>query len=157
MKWIPGFIVFVFMIILACGPEEDDPNGDTGFTAIFNSDYFQQCKDCHAPGAIGFVDGTEATQDWSTVNSAFSSLQGNASGLIGNLEDCNGVPLLGDTPESSLLVAIFDEQIRTSFDLPAFPNCDVDTIIDKAATLAPIPPALLVDLKAWIDSGTPAP
>src|SRR5688572_7952486 len=109
---------------VGCGESVDDAltgggDGDA-FTAIYESDEFQECSGCHAPGAPGRVDGTETTQNWSTRDTAYSSLQGNAAGLIGNFEGCNGVPFLGDSAQQSLLVAVFDEDVRASFELAAF-------------------------------------
>jgi hypothetical protein len=120
------------LCLTAC--EVEDPMGaDAGMEDTFTQLYQSvgaTCAGCHAPGAPGFMDGTEATQDWSSRDSAYNSLRGMASGLIGNFEGCNGVPLVGDSPETSLIVAAFDEQVRADFALAAFPDCTADTISD---------------------------
>ena len=132
------------------GPVEDD------FTRIYNSMSFQTCAGCHAPGAPGFIDGTEATQDWSTRETAYQTLQGMASGLIGNFEGCNGVPLIGATPETSLLLATFDDSIRAEFTLADHPDCNMDTISDMTLKIGgPLPTEDLQLLTQWLANGAP--
>ncbi|HWN70280.1 MAG TPA: cytochrome c [Haliangium sp.] len=118
--------------LTGCPVEEpigpDAAPADT-FTMLYQT-IGSTCAGCHAPGAVGAPVGTEATQDWSSVASARSSLRGMATGLMGNFEACNGVPLLGDTPETSLLVAALDEQVRADFSLADFPDCNADAISD---------------------------
>lgn len=155
------------LFALGCGDAIEDPltgNGGSGgsgggngatFTSIYESDQFQECAGCHAPGAPGRVEGIEETQDWSTRTTAFQSLQGNASGLIGNFAGCNGVPFIGDSAEQSLLVAVFDEDVRAAFDDPSAPDCNADSISDETLKVGPLPSSLLADLKAWIDAGAP--
>ncbi len=150
-------IPFVFVVAFACGGDSMTPE-EPDFAAIYNDAFFQNCKNCHAPGAGNFVEGkTEATQDWTTVDTAFASLQGKASGMMGDAANCNGVPLIGDTPETSLLVAALDKDIRDSFSVSGFPDCDQDAISDMATLVGSMPAALLIDLKAWIDAGAPKP
>ena len=144
---------------VGCGESVDDAlggGGDDAFTAIYESAEFQECSGCHAPGAPGRVAGIETTQNWSTRDTAYSSLQGNADGMIGNFEGCNGVPLLGNSAQQSLLVAAFDEDVRASFELPAFPDCTADAISDQTLKIGgPLPAGLLQDLKDWVDAGAP--
>ena len=80
-----------------CGSDPVDDGDDEvdAFTRIYESPEFQKCGGCHAPGAAGRVAGIESTQNWSTRDSAYASLKGMASGMIGNFASCNGVPLLG--------------------------------------------------------------
>jgi hypothetical protein len=130
--------------------------GEPTFTAIFQSSTFSNCSGCHAPGAPGFVDGTETTQDWTDRNSAFQGLQGTASGLIGNFEGCNGVPFLGSGPDDSLIVAVFDETVRAAFSLASHPDCTVDSISDMNLKLpSDISSGELTLLKDWITAGAP--
>ena len=157
----------VAMLALGCGEGingdgDGDGDGDVdasqadAFTEIFNSSSFQNCSGCHAPGAPGKTAGTEETQDWSTRATAFTAWQGNASGLIGNFEGCNGVPFLGATAEESLAVAVFDETIRMNFSNASFPDCDSDSISDMTLKIGgPLPAGLLDDLKAWVNAGAP--
>jgi len=164
---------FLFVSVLALGttgcPAEDDDGGgadagggsdsatatDDTFTSIY-SRMGGMCGQCHAPGAPGFVAGTETTQDWSTQGNAHTSLMGMASGLIGNFSDCNDVPLLAGTSDSSLLVAAVDQDVRTNFDVAAFPDCDMTTISDMALKIGgPLDATLLTHLKSWVDRGAP--
>jgi hypothetical protein len=148
----------------ACGGA-DDLIGDSGndvtgdgdaFTGIYNSSDFQKCSGCHAPGAPGRVEGIEATQNWSTRDKAYAALMGKASGLIGNFAGCNGVPFIGATADESLLVAVFDEQVRESFMVASTPDCTGDAISDMTLKIGnPLPDDLLNQLKAWINDGAP--
>ena len=134
---------------------EDDGQA-ASFTSIYNSSTFQTCAGCHAPNAQGRVQGIESTQNWSTRDSAYNSLKGNASGLLGNFEACNGVPLIGDSAEESLLVAALDEDVRESFAVASAPDCNADTISDMTLKIGrDVPASLLTQLKAWIDAGAP--
>jgi hypothetical protein len=149
------------LLALGCGEAAEDLlNGAAGggaFSRIYESDEFQECSGCHAPGAPGKTEGTEATQNWSTRASAYASLQGNASGLIGNFADCNGVPLLGESAEDSLLVAAFDSTVRDAFRNSRFPDCTADAISDQTLKIGgALPASLLAELKAWVDAGAPA-
>lgn len=152
-------VAAALLSVLGCGDTVDDALGGgdgDGFTAIYESEEFQTCSGCHAPGAPGRVDGIETAQNWSTRDTAYSTLQGSAAGMIGNFEGCNGVPFLADTAEDSLLVAAFDEDVRASFELAAFPDCTPDAISDQTLKIGgPLPASLLQDLKDWVDAGAP--
>ena len=150
-------------LALGCSDASDAVNDVTGdlsgpsFTHLYQSSEFQTCDGCHAPGAPGKTLGTEATQDWSTRDRAYSTLHGDASGLIGNFSGCNGVPFLAETAEQSLLVAVFDEQVRAGFQSQEVPACDADAISDQTLKLGgPLPPPFLAELKAWVNAGAPA-
>ena len=135
-----------------CTEEEGD--APLTFATIYDLDLFSECGDCHAPGADGFVDGVETTQDWTDMDSAYAGLQGTASGLIGNFSGCNGVPFIGDTPETSLLVAVLDETVRDEFSLPNFPDCNGDAIADMTLKLSmDVDEDELQMLKDWISAG----
>lgn len=160
-----GVAAFAGLALAGCEVEDlggTGPDAAVGeqdpFTLLYSSDSFQQCQGCHAPDAAGFDPsaGTEATQDWSTRDSAYAALQGTASGLIGNFEGCNGVPFIGDTPETSLLVAVFDESVRQNFSLADFPDCNADTISDMTLKIgSSISQAELDLLVDWIAAGAP--
>jgi hypothetical protein len=148
--------------LAACSEASDAVNEATGsvsgasFAHLYQSSEFQACAGCHAPGAPGKTEGTEATQDWSTQGRAYSSLHGTASGLIGNFSGCNGVPFLGESAAESLLVAAFDEQVRAAFQSREVPSCDGDAISDQTLKIGgPLPDSLLAELKAWVDAGAP--
>ncbi len=157
--------LFTVGIAAGCGAEAGDGDGDGDgdtdagasdpFSLIYNSAPFTQCRGCHAPGAPGATLGIEETQDWSTRDMAFATLKGNASGLMGNFLGCNGAPLISATAEQSLIVAVFDETVRAGYTNAAAPDCDVDAISDMTLKAGAITPAVLTDLKAWIDSGAP--
>lgn len=143
---------------LGCGDTLEDPLGGGGadFSSIYASAPFQECAGCHAPDAPGRTQGTEATQDWSTEASARRTLRGRASGLIGNFEGCNDVPLLGSSASQSLLVASLDFDVRSNFELPDFPDCTGDAISDQTMNImSSLSDDLLQDLKDWIDAGAP--
>ena len=123
------------------------------FVSLYQSSTFQMCRDCHAPNAPGATAGTEATQDWSTATSAFESLKGAASGLIGNFEGCNGVPLVGATADTSLLVAVLDANVRAQFSVPGHPACTADAITDETLRVGTIDPDTLQSLKDFINGG----
>jgi len=128
----------------------------SGFSAMYDSSSFQSCSGCHAPGAAGFVDGTEATQDWSSRGNAYTSLQGQASGLIGNFAGCNGVPFVNQTPEDSLLAAVFDETVRANFSLQGFPDCNADSISDMTLKIGgQLSSQEMQLLRDWITAGAP--
>jgi hypothetical protein len=144
---------------LGCGDTLDPLDEGNGGGADFDSIYAelgQPCSECHAPDAPGRTEGMEATQDWSTAASARRTLRGNASGLIGNFADCNGVPLLGARAEQSLLVASLDDGVRANFELADHPDCTGDAISDQNRWLSePVSDSVLQDLKDWIDAGAP--
>jgi hypothetical protein len=130
-------------------------SGDDAFSRIYASSDFQTCSGCHAPGASGRTEGTETTQDWSTRDKAYASLQRNAAGMIGNFKGCNGVPFIGPSSERSLLVAAFDFDVRNSFQ-SSTASCDGDAIADQTLKIGgPLPASLLNQLKDWIDAGAP--
>jgi hypothetical protein len=144
---------------LGCGdtldPLDEGNEGGAGFDSVY-AELGQPCSECHAPGAPGRTEGIEATQDWSTAATARRTLRGNASGLIGNFADCNGVPLVGASAEDSLLVASLDEGVRRSFSLADFPDCTADAISDQTVwIMGGLPDSVLDDLKEWIDAGAP--
>ncbi|MEZ4327593.1 MAG: hypothetical protein R3B40_20400 [Polyangiales bacterium] len=151
------YFVFVLIGLLAPagGCEEDpiDPPPPDPFGDLYASATFQMCADCHSPTAPGFVQGTETTQNWSSRGAAFTSLQGNAAGLEGNFAGCNGVPLVGDTAETSLIVAVLDPTVRASFSVAGFPDCTADAIADETLRVGSVPAATLQALKDFIDDG----
>ncbi len=151
--WLASASVFA----LGCGETVDDAlDGGDAFSSIYETEQFRECSGCHAPGAPGRTDGIETTQDWSTRDTAYASLQRNAAGLIGNFSGCNGVPFLGPTAEQSLLVASLDEDVRANYENSSFPDCTADAIADQTLQIGgPLPAALLQDLKDWVNDGAP--
>jgi hypothetical protein len=114
-------------------PVEEPLGPDAGpedpFTQLYQS-IGSTCAGCHAPGAPGAMPGVEETQDWSSEANAREALFGSASGLIGNFAGCNGVPFIGDSVETSLIMAAFDGQVRADFSVAEFPDCNADSISD---------------------------
>ena len=138
------------------GTEEGgtEEGGGIGFASVYDSPGFAGCGGCHAPDAPGNVEGTEKTIDWTDAASAYASLQGTASGLTENFEGCNGVPFIGDSVESSLIVAAFDEDIRENFSHPDFPDCTGDAIADMIMKSGgAVSDDDVAALKAWIEAG----
>jgi hypothetical protein len=149
----------VLLCILAGACSEalvDSSDGGTdadAFAEIYATATFQMCQDCHAPGAPGATAGTETTQDWSSSSAAYNSLKGKAAGLIGNFAGCNGVPFVSSTANTSLLVAVFDPNVRASFSDSGHPNCKAAAITDETLRVGSVPPGVLQDLKDFIDGG----
>lgn len=127
-----GLAALGAVCLTGCPVEEPlgpDAGQEDTFTQLYQS-IGSTCAGCHAPGAPGRMPGVEETQDWSSQDNAREALFGNASGLIGNFAGCNGVPLIGDSVDTSLIVAAFDEQVRADFSLADFPDCTSDSISD---------------------------
>lgn len=126
-----GAACLAALALTACEAEDGlvDGGPEDTFTQFYNA-VGSQCAGCHAPGAAGSTPTTEQTQDWSSVASARASLRGMASGMAGNFEGCNGVPFIGDSVETSLLVAAFDEDVRADFTVASSPDCNADAISD---------------------------
>ncbi len=122
------------------------------FTSLYG-DYFQTCKNCHAPGAAGMTSDTEKTLDFSTKAMAYTTLKGMASGLTGNFADCNGVPFIGTTPANSLVMATLDQTTRQAFDQGA---CGMDSVTDETVKAGSQPSAAFIAaLGQWITAGAP--
>jgi hypothetical protein len=138
--------------LLDSGDGGTDSDADA-FAEIYATPTFQMCKDCHAPGADGATQGTETTQDWSSSSAAYNSLMGKAAGMIGNFAGCNGVPFVSATADRSLLVAVFDPDVRGSFSDPSHPNCKAAAITDETLRVGSVPSNVLQDLKDFIDGG----
>ncbi len=151
------------LLALATLPTACDPLLETGdaivadtsatptLTSLYDR-YLYQCGDCHAPEANGRTADIEATLDFTNVRTARATLAGYASGMVGNQADCNGIAFLGPTYQTSLLAAVLDFDVRTSFDSET--GCDGDTISDMTLKVGRVPPAgFLNDLASWIDGG----
>ena len=65
--------------VTTAGSGEPEPH----FSSLY-ADYLSNCRQCHAPGAVGATNTTEKSLDFSTQATAYASLSGNASGLSGN-------------------------------------------------------------------------
>jgi len=135
------------------GVADDVANPVAGFSSLYNG-YLNQCASCHAPGAPGYTSNIEKTLDFSTETTARSSIRGgSASGLEGNVQDCNGVAFVGETYETSLIAAVLDQAVRSSIALGANGACNGDTITDMTVKSGEPPAGFLGDLRAWIDGG----
>ncbi|MEM1416837.1 MAG: hypothetical protein AAGH15_18210 [Myxococcota bacterium] len=163
-------VLALALAVLAVGCEEDlfgEPDGgmtmlDGGgggpptFADVFAS-FGPVCADCHAPGAPGFIDGeTEATQNWSSLAAAQSSLNGNASGLFTPFDACDGVPLVvPNQPNASLIMAYLDSSVRASFSANGG-ACNADTIADgfiRMSVANGITNGDVENLRSWIAAG----
>lgn len=124
-----GVACLAALALTACEAEEGlvDAGPEDTFTQLYNA-IGSKCASCHAPAGPSRTAETEQTQDWSSRQSALTSLQGMASGMVGNFEGCNGVPFIGDSVETSLLVAAFDEDVRADFSVASNPDCTADAI-----------------------------
>ncbi len=138
----------------------DGQAGDMGLvTASFASlygDYLGTCASCHAPGAPGRTSDIEMTLDFSSKTTAYTTLMGgSATGLTGPTMACNGVRfVLPGKPGDSLALAVLDENVRGTFDLPAAASCDKLTITDETVKVGTAPSApFLVAFRDWIQNG----
>jgi len=134
-----------------------DTSASTGLAALHDS-YLKHCANCHAPGAPGATSGTETSLNFSTVETTRRTLKGQAAGLTGNQQGCNGVPFLGATWQDSLLAAVLDENLRPNFVAPGHPECNGATGAVSRMDIRisePMPASFLADLRAWIEAGAP--
>jgi mono/diheme cytochrome c family protein len=148
-------------LLTGCEAAEDAIDGAAGggatFTALYD-DYLNKCSACHAPGARDGFSNIDTTLDFSTRDTAYSTItNGSASGLSGSAGACNGVTYVGTSSANSLLLAVIDEDVRQAFDVSSNPGCDGDAIKDMTTThVGEAPPAgFEADLKAWLDAGVP--
>jgi hypothetical protein len=154
-----GHFALGLVLGAGCSPTTDTGADGGGMVqATFSSlygDYLGNCKQCHAPNAPGRTTDTERTLDFPSRTTAFNTLRGMASGLVGNHMDCNGVPFLAATPAKALLVAVIDQPTRQAIDLsPGHPGCAVDTISDETVKVGNQPSADFVTaLKTWVSNG----
>jgi len=137
--------------LVGCGgvsEDDDSPSPSASFSGLYG-DYFQQCLACHTPDAPGRTSITETTLNFSSESSAQNTISGgSAAGLSGNQTGCNGVAFVGDTPESSLILAAIDDSTRANF---AEGDCTAESISDMTVKVGFAPDAQFVaDLKAWI-------
>lgn len=150
VKGTVALLGFGMWALIGCGGVEggDTPTPSTTFSGVY-ADYFQQCLACHTPDAPGRTSITETTLDFTSESTAESTIAGGtAAGLSGNQTDCNGVAFLGETPESSLILAAIDADTRANF---AVGNCNADTISDMTVKVGFAPDATFIaNLKTWI-------
>ena len=146
-------LVLGALVLPGCETEPGAAGDD--FSVAYDG-YLNKCANCHAPQAPGKASDTEKTLDFTSVDTAKSTLAtGKASGLVGNPAACNGVPfVVAGKPGQSLIVAVLDADVRTTFDLPSHPNCDNDAITDMGLKVGGGPDAVALDaLKSWITAG----
>jgi hypothetical protein len=167
MRRIAGGLL---VLVASCGGIDPGSSPDGGgeaadlssapqpkFSSLFGS-YLNQCGSCHAPGAPGRTSDIEQTLDFSTVQTAYTTLTtGKALGLTGNQQSCNMTPfIVSGKPAQSLLVATLDGPTRVAFDLPASPSCDSSAISDETVKVGSAPSAeFVVALKEWITGNAP--
>ncbi len=152
---IAGIGLFAWGVLVpGCVPtgDDDDATAAAGFSALYD-DYFFECAACHAPDAPGRTDGIEATLDFTDEDTAYTTIAtGQASGLVGNQEACNGAYFVGTSPETSLILAVLDEDVRAGFSLDGNPGCDGDAISDMTVKVGYAPSGeFLSNLEAWIE------
>lgn len=143
--------------VIGGGDVAPDASESTGLAALHGA-YLKHCAQCHAPGAPGATSETEKSLDFSTVESTRRTLKGQAMGLMGNQQGCNGVAFLGATYSQSLLAAVLDQDLRPAFMAPRHPECNGATGAVSAMEIrvgVPMPSRFLGDLRAWIDAGAP--
>jgi hypothetical protein len=116
-----------------------------------------RCATCHAPSAPGRTPGIETSLDFSTQQTAYSSLVGGrASGLTGVAADCNGAAFVVPfVPSQSLLIAVLDPAVRAAFLVGTVSgSCSAANVSDEAQRLGtPVSAAVLQALSAWVEAG----
>lgn len=123
------------------------------FTSLYG-DYLGNCKQCHSPTGTGRTSDIEKTLDFTSRSTAFSTVKGMASGLVGNHAGCNGTPFLTTTPGTSLLVAVVDQPTRQAIDIPQHADCDSSAISDETVKVGSQPSSeFIAALKTWITNG----
>ncbi|MGM0577815.1 MAG: hypothetical protein ACQEXJ_18965 [Myxococcota bacterium] len=129
---------------------------ETTFAALYDG-YFQECKQCHAPGAPGRTSDIEQSLNFGSRSTAYSTLQGAAAGLQGNQAGCNGVPFIASgEPDDSLVLAVLGEDVRAGFDVQTHPDCDQGAISDMTLKVGfPPTPRFVAALTGWIAAGAP--
>ncbi len=161
-------VVVLMASFWACGLQNTEGNDNGGgqdvqgiqdtntvqhpqFYALYQA-YFNTCANCHAPGAMGRTPDIEKSLDFSTADTAYATLKGQAQGLTGNVQACNGTPFIGQTYETSLLAAVLDGAVRAKFNAG---SCTSDEVTDMTVKAGQPPAHFLESLKQWIDAGAP--
>jgi len=123
------------------------------FTSLYG-DYLGKCGDCHSPGGPGRTSDIEQTLNFTSRSTAYSTLKGMASGLVGNHAGCNTVPFLAATPAGTLLLAVLDQPTRQAIDIPGHADCDSSAISDETVKVGSQPSSeFIAALKTWITNG----
>ncbi len=134
------------------GCEATAGSGDD-FTQAYDS-YLNKCANCHAPGVDGKTSTTESSLDFSTVDTARSTLKGSAKGLTGNQAACNDVPfVVPGKPEQSLVMAVLDADVRKGFDIAGKAGCDADGVTDMTIRVGGPDADAIAKLRTWIADG----
>jgi len=102
------YAIGIALVALAAGCDAATGTTDGGggaveptFTSLYG-DYLGKCGDCHSPGGPGRTGDIEQTLNFTSRSTAYSSLKGMASGLVGNHAGCNTVPFLAATPQPEI-------------------------------------------------------
>ncbi len=148
------------LVALAAGCDAATGTTDGGsgaveatFTSLYG-DYLGNCKQCHSPTGTGRTSDIEQTLDFTSRSTAYSSLKGMASGLVGNHAGCNGTPFLTMTPGTSMLLAVVDQPTRQAIDIPQHADCDSSAISDETVKVGSQPSSeFIAALKTWITNG----
>lgn len=138
------------LALLRCG--SDEKKSATKFDQLYNS-LFNQCGACHG---IGFAD-TEGGPDLTSKDKVYENLVGKKGSDFPDWNQfkairqaCANIPFINPgKANSSLVVAIFDNQIADSLD----PCVVADHT--SGVQLINISPATLALLKEWINEGAP--
>ncbi len=161
MKLAPAFALAAAALsfqLAGCSAAEDAGGAATGgggsgsFDAVYSAVLSKNCKGCHGPSAPGYNPGTtESTLDFTTADTAYTTLMGRAAGLAGNSAACNGVAfVVAGNAAGSLLMASIDAATRRSF---ASGGCNKDTVAAMESRGGALTAAQVDAVRSWINGG----
>jgi hypothetical protein len=126
--------------------------GGGSFDTVYSTLLSKNCKGCHGPNAPGYNPGdTESSLDFTTADTAYTTLMGKAAGLSGNSAACNGVSfVVPGNAGASLLMASIDSTTRRAF---SSGGCTKDTVAAMETRGGALTAAQVEAVRAWINGG----
>ena len=141
--------------LAGCSAAEEAVGTATGggsFDTVYSTLLSKNCKGCHGPNAPGYNPGdTESSLDFTTADTAYSTLMGRAAGLSGNSAACNGVSfVVAGNAGASLLMASIDSTTRKAF---SSGGCTKDTVAAMETRGGVLTAAQVEAVRSWINGG----
>jgi hypothetical protein len=142
--------------LAGCSAAEEAVGAATGgggsFDTVYSTVLSKNCKGCHGPNAPGYNPGdTESTLDFTTADTAYTTLLGKAAGLSGNSAACNGVSfVVPGNAAGSLLMASIDATTRRAF---VSGGCNKDTVAAMEGRGGALSAAQVEAVRSWISGG----
>ncbi|MCB9025054.1 MAG: hypothetical protein H6625_01945 [Bdellovibrionaceae bacterium] len=108
-------LLSVSFLLVNCSEKNASTSATPSFTNIYNNVLSQSCVGCHAPGGDAY-DNDGVLLNFSTQTTSYSSLTSlNVTGAS-SIGTCGGIPIVGNTPETSYLVGVlFDDYHQNNF------------------------------------------